>query len=286
MNEWSESARSIIEMGKKLEQMKPTLDRKELGKKVYVEFGMKDSSIDKLIKIAQHPILSNPEYVDRLPPSWAILYELKFLPDEFLLDKLKGDLSRITKYQVWEWRGVKAKGSGDPKSTGGHVRVPDNISLVAYVNVGIQKEPEFDGDIEAAAKCLGIGSATYRQVRQIILLSQHPDLSNSDSDLVQSIIDKINKTRNVRPYYRKVKPLIEKIWGASRNKVLTGKNHSKRVEAYLNSVFLLGISAQRLADLERPYMSVEDTDKIIGELSEAGTIIRKLAETLRRSKDD
>lgn len=288
MNEkWSESAKSIIEMGKYLAELKPKLGPKELNKKARADYGISNSSVNKLIKLSQHPILSNPEYADKLPPAWGTLYELNFIPHDILLEKLgKNELATASKYQVWEWRGVKAKRSDSSSNQGGRVKVPDNISLVAYVNVGIQKEPEFNGDIEAAAECIGVGSATYRKIRQIILLSQHPDLSNSDSALVQSIIDKINKSRNIRPYYRKVKPLIDKIWGPSRNKKLTGKNHSKRVEVYLNSIFLLGISAQRLADMERPYMSVEDTDKSISELSEAGTIIRKLAETLRRSKDD
>jgi len=262
------------------------MSRMDLAKKVYADYGISHSSIDKIIRISEHPILSNPAYTDKLPSSWALLYEMRFLPDELLLEKLKNDeLRKASKYTVWDWRGVKTK-IREGYNDGNRVKVPDNVSLAAYVNAGMQREEEFGGDITAVAKSLGIGNLTYRSVRAIILLSRHPDLSETDSKLVESLIDKINKTRNVREYYLKAKPLIEKIWGASRNKKLTGKNHQKRVDAYLDSVFLLGMSAQKLSDMERPYMSVEDTDKIIGELSEAGTVIRKLAETLRRSKND
>lgn len=286
--DWNESAASIVAMGKKLEELKITMSGQELAKKVYADFGISGSSIEKIIKISHHPILSNPEYADKLPPAWGTLYELRFVPDEILLEKLaNGEMESVSKYRAWEWRGVKTKRlDAGAKNDGNRVRVPENVSLVAYVGLGMKKESEFDGNIEATAKCLGIGSATYRQVKQIILLSEHQDLSDNDKALVQSVIDKINKTRNVREYYLKVRPLIEKIWGVTRGAKTFDKLSAKRVEAYFNSVFLVGMSAQRLSDMERPYMSVEDTDKVIGELSDAGTIIRKLAETLRRSKHD
>lgn len=288
-DEWNDTAKSIIDMGKHLAELKPTMSGEELARKVYADYGINHSSIDKIIRISQHPILSNPENADKLPNSWALLYEMRFLPDELLLEKLNnGELRKASKYTVWEWRGVKTKRLNPTvgKNEGSRVRVPDNISLVAYVNVGMQKEPEFNGDLVETAKCLGIGLTTYRQVRQIVLLSQHPSLSSADSELVQGLIDRINKTRNVREYYLKAKPLIERVWGGARGAKFTDKNSQKRVDAYLNAVFLVGISAQRLSDMERPYMSIEDTDKVIGELSDAGTIIRKLAETLRRSKND
>lgn len=285
--EWNETVNSIIEMGKHLAELKPTLSGQELARKVYADYGISDSSIGKIIKVAEHPILSDPAFADKLPPAWALLYEMKFLPDDLLLEKIRdGSARNASKYNVWEWRGVKVKRPEGytAKNAGNKIRVPDNVSLCAYVSAGMQKEPEFNGDLVEVAKALGIGSWTYRQVRQILLLSRHPDLSNTDSELVQSLIDKINKTRNVREYYLKAKPLIEKVWGVTKGKQLTNKLHRKRVEAYLNSIFMLGVSTQRLADMEKPYMSIEDTDKVIGELSEAGTVIRKLAETLRRSK--
>jgi hypothetical protein len=283
---WNESARSIIEMGRNLQQMSKELDRDALTKKVNADFGIAASSINKIIRIATHPILSNPVHTDKLPNSWALLYEMRFLPDEVLLEKLKnGELRKASKYKVWDWRGIKTKGPVG-YNEGNRVKIPDNVTLAAYVSAGMQREVDFGNDIPAVAKNLGIGDLTYRNVRAIILLSRHPDLSNADSELVQSLIDKINKTRNVREYYLKAKPLIEKIWGSGRNKVFSGKVSQKRVEAYLNSVFLLGVSAQRLSDMDRPYMSIEDADKAINELSEAGTIIRKVAEAIRRSKND
>lgn len=283
--EWGSSAKTIIEMGKKLEQMKANHTSADLSKIVNIDYGINGSSINKIIKVSKHPVLSNPEYADKLPDSWAKLYEIQFLPDEVLLEKIKsGEIKKASKYTVWEWRGIKAKRSEDNLNRN-RIHSPSNVSLVAYVSAGMQREPEFDGDIEAVAVALGIGRATYRQIRQIILLSRHPNLSDKDGELVQSLIDKINKTRNIQKYYLKARPLIEQVWGSGKLKK-DSKTSQRRVDGYLDSVFLLGISAQKLSDMERPYMSIEDTDKAITELAEAGTIIRKVAEALRRSKND
>lgn len=286
--DWRDEIETIIGMGKYLLKLRDTTSRDEIARMMKIDYDLGIASIDRLIKVAQHPILSNPENFDKLPPGWGTLNELRLLPDPLLLEGIKNNgLKNINKYKIWEMRGVKTKdGPRVGKNEGARVRVPENVTLVAYVSAGMQREEEFDGNLEAVARMLGIGAWTYRQVRAIVLLSRHPDLSNTDSEMVHGLIDKINKTRNVQSYYLKAKPLIEKIWGASRNKKFTGKNHAKRVENYLNSIFILGMSAQKMADLERPYMSVEDTDKAIIDLSEIGTIVRKVAETLRRSKNE
>lgn len=286
--EWSNDVTSIIETGRKLKQMKKDYNNEELAKKVYAELGISIHSINKVISISEHPIISDPKNASRLPASWALLYEIKFLPDDLLLQKIKEDtLKGLTKYHVWELRGVKSKKKPTVSNHwGGKIKIPDHISLVAYVSAAMQREGEFDNNLEAVAKSLGIGVWTYRQIRQIILLSRFPDLSNSDSELVQSMIDKINKTRNIQEYYFRLRPLIEKVWGVTQGQRVTIKGTQKRVQKYLNSIFILGMTAQKMFDMDRPYMSIEDTDKAIGELSEAGTRIRKLAEALRRSKND
>lgn len=286
--DWRHSVETIIGMGQYLTKLKEQHSRDDIARMMKIDYNLGSASIDRLVNVAKHPILSNPENFDKLPNGWGTLYELRLLPDEILIEKMRdGSLKNINKYKIWEMRGVKTKdGPHLGKNEGARVRVPDNTSLVAYVAAGMQREEEFENDIEAVARMLGIGAWTYRQVRAIVLLSRHPDLSNADSEMVHGLIDKINKTRNVQSYYLKAKPLIERIWGTSRNKKFTGKNHAKRVENYLNSIFILGMSAQKMADLERPYMSVEDTDKAIGDLSEIGTTVRKIAEALRRSKNE
>ncbi len=284
--DWQKDARSIIAMGKFLEHMRENSKRPDLAKKIYADYGIGESSISRLIKIAKHPVLSNPEYAEKLPPSWAILYELRFLPDDLLLEKIQdGSLQRASKYDVWALRGVKVQRKNGPsKNKGSQVRVPAHLSVVDFVRSGMEKEDEFNGDIETAARHIGLGAQTYRMIRALIILSERPELSVTDKEKVLSLMEKVNRTRNVRKYFGEAKPLMDQIWGNQRNKKFTEKDSQKRVEAYLNSVFLIGMSSQRLLDQEIPYMSISDTDRTIGELAEAGKTIRKVAENLRRLK--
>lgn len=47
-----------------------------------------ERTAERLIKIAEHPILSNPTHVSKLPPSWGTLYEMTRLPDRELEEML------------------------------------------------------------------------------------------------------------------------------------------------------------------------------------------------------
>lgn len=280
----SKDVKSIIGMGQFLARMKENFRGDELARKVYVDYGISESSINKLIRISKHPILSDPKNADRLPPSWAILYELRFLPDEMLKDKLnKDELRHINKYEVWKIRGVRAKAANKISAL---AAIATNQNITDYVRSGMALEGDGDGEIERVASTLKIGKRTYRNVRALLLLSERPELGEADRQSVLNALEKINRTRNVRKYYDELRPLIDKIWGDSRNKKYTNESSQKRVEAYLNSIFIIGMNSQRLLDQEIPYMSIADTDRAITELAEASRVIRKTAENLRRSKHE
>jgi hypothetical protein len=51
-----------------------------------IPFGFR--SAERLIKIAAHPVLSDPTHVSRLPASWGTLYQLTTLPEGKLLELL------------------------------------------------------------------------------------------------------------------------------------------------------------------------------------------------------
>jgi len=82
---------SIIETGRVLIEAKEQLGHGRFGdmfkqKPKVVPFGW--STADKLMKIAEHPILSNSENFPKLPPSWGMLFQLTTLPDDVLLAML------------------------------------------------------------------------------------------------------------------------------------------------------------------------------------------------------
>lgn len=49
---------------------------------VRLELPFGESTAEKLMKIASHPLLSKSEHVPILPPAWGTLYELTKLPPE------------------------------------------------------------------------------------------------------------------------------------------------------------------------------------------------------------
>lgn len=291
---WKESIQTIIEMGNFLERMKGNFSRSDLAKMVRIDFNIDASTVDKVIKISGHPIISNPDNWDKLPKGWGTLYELRFLPDELIAAKLKaGELRTISKYDIWKLRGIKVRGGyehvkGTGTNDGNRVMIPDGETLVGYVRAGMADLPEvIEGKIiDDTAKKLKIGVQTFRMVRGMIILSERPELTDGDRKMVLGLLEKINKTRNVREYYQQVKPLMDGIWGPGRNKTLTDKSSQKRVEIFRNAIVILRDTSDRILEMSQPYMSVEDIDKSINDLTEIRKNVGKLAENLRRSKND
>lgn len=289
---WKDSVQSIIAMGKFLARMRLNLDRQSMGKMARIDYNIDESTIDKLIKLSHHPILSDPQYFDKFPPQWGTLYEMKFLPPEMLLQKIEtGETKYVTKYQIWQWRGVKIKAPlehNPAENLSRMVKVPDGRNLIDYIRGGIAQEYEDEetGAVERIAKKLKVSTDTYRKIRTLIKLSEHPDLSEHDKKFVDALLTKIDRTRNVRPFFGEAKELIEKVWGVSRNKFVTDKSSQKRVGVFRNAIVILCDTCERVSEMEQPYMSAEDIDKSINELVEASKTIRKIAENLRRAKDE
>jgi hypothetical protein len=81
--EWRNAAASIIHTGRLLIEAK-----KRVGHGKWTNFVAKlpfrDRTASCLMAIARHPIISNPQHVADLPPSWGTLHRLTYLPDREL----------------------------------------------------------------------------------------------------------------------------------------------------------------------------------------------------------
>jgi hypothetical protein len=78
---WQQAVQSIIQTGRLLIQAKDDLDHGEFSG---MELPFSARTAQMLMKIADHPVLSNAKHVSHLPPSWGTLYQLTHLPDEAL----------------------------------------------------------------------------------------------------------------------------------------------------------------------------------------------------------
>ncbi len=290
--DWKDGGVSaIVEMGLFLARMKKNFNRADLAKMTRIDFNIDESTAAKLINIASHPILSNPEYADQLPSGWGTLYEMKFLPDDILLHGIKnGHFKYISKYDVWTLRGVKLGNKKRPLSTqgaGGRITAAPGQSLVQYIREGIKGLPDALSEAIVAERCetLNVSVQTFRMLRRMIILSDRPELTQDDKKFVLDLLDKVDRTRNIREYYQKAKPLMDRIWGGDRRPI-SNKSSKKRVEVFRNAIVILRDTCDRVIEMDMPYMSEEDVDRSINDLVEARRQIAKLAETLRRSKND
>lgn len=283
---WSESVGGIITLGKYLAIKRHELSPDDYRKLMRGEFELDISSAGKLISIANHPILSNPDHYDALPSAWGTLYELKFLPDHLLLDKIRDrSLIGASKYDIWQLRGIKLRENKLPSTA--KVRVPDGVSLVDHCREGLRIEKETGKTQDEVAAVLGVGRSSYRLLRSMILLSERHELSNSDVETIKRTFERINKTRNVRTYYRDVKPIIDRVWGADvRNKTFDDKSARKRIETFRTAVTIVYDTCERASRVEQPLMPIADFDAAIDELTEARKLIGQITENLRRARND
>lgn len=285
---WNHSVGGIVTLGKFLSLRREQLSKDEYRKMIRAELELDESSANKLAMISKHPILSNPEYYDALPPAWGTLYELRFLPDDVLLAKIKDrSLISATKYDIWNIRGIKVRDRDRVLNPAAKVKVPEGATLVDHCREGLRIENETGKSIEEVAVAIGIGRQSYRLVRTIILLSQRDELSNSDTEIIERTFELINKTRNVRTYYKDVKPIIDRVWGGSnRNKTYDDKSAKKRIEIFRNAVTIVYDTCERASRLEQPLMPIADLDTTIDELTEARKLIGQITENLRRARND
>jgi hypothetical protein len=85
---WQKAVASIIETGRLLIEAKNALDHGEFGKMIEDKLPFGWRTAQRLMEIAEHPILSKATHVSHLPPSWGTLYELTKLPERELTDML------------------------------------------------------------------------------------------------------------------------------------------------------------------------------------------------------
>lgn len=81
---WQKGVESIIEIGQLLVQAKAAIGRAEWLKLVETDLRFGARTAQKLMAIAENPVISNAKHVPLLPVSWGTLSELTKLPEEKL----------------------------------------------------------------------------------------------------------------------------------------------------------------------------------------------------------
>lgn len=97
---WRKSTEAIIETGNLLNQAESKFTHEQyssLRDYLITEVGMSNSVISKLKTIARNPILIDPNYHHRLPPSYATLYQISKIEEDKLKNALdEGEITSLT----------------------------------------------------------------------------------------------------------------------------------------------------------------------------------------------
>ena len=86
---WQKGVGSIIETGKRLIEAKAELIHGVWLDMIRDDLPFSSGTASRLMKIAEHEVVSNVAHVPHLPPSWGTLYELTKLPDRVLIRGLE-----------------------------------------------------------------------------------------------------------------------------------------------------------------------------------------------------
>lgn len=181
---------------------------------------------------------------------------------------------------------VNALGTiGHAGGGGSRIGVPDDVPLMQLAAKGLlleEEKPELT--LEEVALLLGVHSATYRDLRSIKLLSMREDLSRSDARLVQEVIAKIDKARQIKPFWPDIEPLVSKVWGRRAVGLSGAKIEAKRKTAFDHAIGLISDMCLRGPEVEIPYLSEEEQIAALHKVTEAIGCLKQLNANIRKAR--
>jgi hypothetical protein len=152
---WGKQVESIIETGRVLLGAKEELEHGSFLAMVKLELPFGRHVAQRVMKIAQNPILSKGDHGRLLPPSYQTLYELTKLPNDILVAKLK-DGSIHPKLERKDVRAMRPDVKDKPERA-------TREELIA----AIQRDP-LANQRDAAAE-LGVSLGQYQRTRNELI---------------------------------------------------------------------------------------------------------------------
>jgi len=136
-----------------------------------------------------------------------------------------------------------------------------------------------------AAASIGIGYMAYLKIKRLVmLLEPATGLSDSDAVMVRGVVEKVNKTNQIIPYYPEVQPLIKKVWGTTMKGMKrrgVEKRRYRRREEYISRILALSAACERSDEIEIPYLPQDDMKECLKGISAAISALGKLKKRIR-----
>ncbi len=144
------------------------------------------------------------------------------------------------------------------------------------IRAGIEQERA--GSRPEALRHSGLGASTYLATRDIILLSQRTDLTDSDMQIVQAALHDMDSTLSYKHAVRMVKPIAQKVWGRKGHRFKADKN---RFEALSHTVSFIHTICSATVHNSIPTMDREQRNELLEELNEAVSSLHALYQRVK-----
>lgn len=162
---------------------------------------------------------------------------------------------------------------------GCRIKVPGGLRLseiarkgLAMLNSGM-KVPE-------VKKQLGLSNQAFWMAKDIVLLADRDDLSAEDAALVKEAFLEMDRERQIRAPWVRIRPIAERVWGKKGNRLKGDKRRFEKFDQAISQV--LGL-CENAAEIDIPYITKVRADEKTEKLEEAVGLLHRLMERIKEN---
>lgn len=168
---------------------------------------------------------------------------------------------------------------------GNRIRVEEGKTVADLCREGMAAE-EAGMSAEDTARIVGIGVASYREAKSIILLSDRTDLTEIEAAMVRTSLNEMNEMKRTSAAYRRVKALADRLFGykVRRTKAKTELVIERRNEKFQNTMAVLVEMCLSASGITIPNLSNDEVAHAVRQIEEARRGIKALKERIQQRR--
>jgi len=147
------------------------------------------------------------------------------------------------------------------------LNIPDGMTAEEVCRQGLDLERTKNISAESIGKHLSINHASYRMMRDIVLLSDMDSLSQRDAETVATALAEMNATKQARNPHTSVVDIANRVWGQKRAR--TDTTIAKRLEEFEHAFGHIIFTCSQADAFEIPNLSAERINTALTELKGA-----------------
>lgn len=140
---------------------------------------------------------------------------------------------------------------------------------------------EADGaSTEDAAKSIGIGLHSYRQMRDIVVLADRAELSPRDKATAADALRQMNETYRAAHAWPLIESIVVRIWGVRVGKDRTTAE-ANRIESFERALGILIQACTTTEEIELPYLTITRAKEVARQIGIARGALQRFAQRIK-----